>query len=62
LLELPVKRGDVLVPYEDVVAQLETDTVTASTHIGLEASCRFECGPYSHTASLMLQVIRSCVS
>jgi hypothetical protein len=61
-LELPVKRGDTLVPYEDVVAQLETDTVTTSTHIGLEASSRFQCGPYSHTASLMLQVVWSFVS
>lgn len=57
LLELPVKRGDVLVPYEEVVAQLEIDTITASTGIGLEALSRFQCGPYSHTASLMLQVV-----
>lgn len=56
LLELPVKRGDVLVPYEAVVAQLETDTITTSTGMGLEALSRFQCGPYSHTASLMLQV------
>ncbi|PNF33802.1 Uncharacterized protein C05D11.1 [Cryptotermes secundus] len=56
LLELPVKRGDVLVPYEEVVAQLEIDTITASTGIGLEALSRFQCGPYSHTASLMLQL------
>lgn len=61
LLELPVKRGAVLVPYEEVVAQLETDTITASTGIGLEAISRFQCGPYSHTASLMLQVVMCSV-
>jgi hypothetical protein len=60
-LELPVKRGDVLVPYEQVVAQLETDTITTSTGIGLEAVSRFQCGPYSHTASLMLQVVMCSV-
>jgi hypothetical protein len=57
LLELPVKRDDVLVPYEEVVAELETDTITTSTGLGLEVSSRFQCGPYSHTASLMLQVV-----
>jgi hypothetical protein len=57
LLELPVKRGDVLVPYEEVVAQLETDTITTSTGIGVEAVSRFQCGAYSCTAILMLQVV-----
>ncbi|XP_069695441.1 uncharacterized protein C05D11.1-like [Periplaneta americana] len=56
LLELPVNREGIIIPYEDVVAQLETDTIATCTHIGLEASSRFQCGPYSHTASLMLQL------
>jgi hypothetical protein len=61
LLELAVKRDSVLVPYEEVVAQLETDTITTSTGIGLEALSRFQCGPYSHTASLMIQVVMCCI-
>ncbi|GLH01355.1 Presequence protease, mitochondrial [Gryllus bimaculatus] len=56
LLELPIKRGDAVVPYEDVVAELEMDTVAAVTKIGLEGSSRFQCGPYSHTAALLLQL------
>ncbi|KAJ9588208.1 hypothetical protein L9F63_018429, partial [Diploptera punctata] len=56
LLELPVKRGNKIIPYEDVVAQLESDTVTVSTRIGIDVSSRFQCGPYSHTACLMLQL------
>nr|CAD7597482.1 unnamed protein product [Timema genevievae] len=56
LLELPILRGDTLVPYEQVVAQLETDTIAVSASIGLENSSRFHCGAFSHTAVLMLQL------
>ncbi|XP_046995924.1 uncharacterized protein C05D11.1-like isoform X1 [Schistocerca americana] len=56
LLELPIQRGDKLVPYEEVVAELEEDTVGSSTRIGLESGSRFQCGPYSHTALLTLQL------
>nr|CAD7430732.1 unnamed protein product [Timema monikensis] len=56
LLELPILRGDTLVPYEQVVAQLETDTISVSASIGLENSSRFHCGAFSHTAVLMLQL------
>lgn len=54
--ESPVRRGDKLVPYEDIVAELESDTVATKNHIGLGTSARFSCGPYSHTVSIMLQV------
>jgi Predicted Zn-dependent peptidases, insulinase-like len=56
IMESPVQRGDKTVPYEDVVAQLEADTVGSTTRIGLESASRFTCGPFSHTACLMLQV------
>lgn len=56
LLESPIERNGILVPYEEIVAQLEADTVAAATRIGLESSSRFQCGPYSQTATLMLQV------
>ncbi|XP_046677319.1 uncharacterized protein C05D11.1-like [Homalodisca vitripennis] len=56
LLESPIQRGDVLVPHEEVVAQLEADTVAAVTRLGLESTSRFQCGPYCQTTSLMLQL------
>ena len=56
MLELPVRRGETVVPYEEVVTQLECDTIAASTRIGLEASSRFQCGPFCQTAYLMIQV------
>ena len=56
LLESPIQRGDQLVPYETVVAELEADTISASTRIGMEASSRFSCGPFGQTAVLALQV------
>lgn len=56
LLESPVLREGELVPYEQVVEELEADTVVAVTRIGLESTSRFQCGPYCQTASLMLQV------
>lgn len=54
--ESPVKRGNTVVPYEDIVSELESDTVATRNHIGLGNSGRFSCGPYSHTVSIMLQV------
>lgn len=56
LLECPVRRGDVLVPYEEVVAQLEVDTIHAGLRLGVESGSRFQCGPYSQTSCLLLQV------
>ncbi|XP_063241639.1 uncharacterized protein C05D11.1-like [Bacillus rossius redtenbacheri] len=56
LLELPVLRDGRLVPYEEVVAELETDTISTSVRLGLESASRFHCGPYCSTACLLLQV------
>ena len=56
LLESPVERDSTLIPYVEVVSQLEADTVAAVTRLGLESTSRFQCGPYAHTTSLMLQV------
>lgn len=56
LLESPILRDGQLVPYEEVVAQLEADTIAAVTRLGLESTSRFQCGPYCQTISLMLQV------
>lgn len=58
LFELPIKKGDVVISYEDVVTQLNNDTVSSSQSIGLStgSSCRFKCGSYSYIANVMLQV------
>lgn len=57
ILESPILRGDKLINYEEVVAQLEADTISVSTKIGIEAVARrFACGSYCHSANLALQV------
>lgn len=57
ITESPIRRDDnTLIPYEEVVAALEKDTITIGTRLGLESNSQFTCGPYSHTATLMLQV------
>lgn len=57
MTESPIRQNDgTLIPYEEVVAALEKDTITLGTRLGLESNSQFTCGPYSHTATLMLQV------
>lgn len=54
--ESPILRDGTLIPYEEVVVQLEADTVAVGSRLGLETSSRFTCGPYSNTISIVLQV------
>lgn len=54
--ESPITRGDKTISYENVVSELESDTVSTRNHIGIGTSGRFSCGPYSNTVSIMLQV------
>ncbi|XP_039278670.1 uncharacterized protein C05D11.1 [Nilaparvata lugens] len=56
LAESPVLRDGAVVSHEQVVAELENDTVSLASHVGFEGGTRFECGPYSQTAFLSLQV------
>ncbi|XP_076642310.1 uncharacterized protein C05D11.1 [Halictus rubicundus] len=56
IMESPVKRNGQLIPYEEVVAELEADTVTTDTRIGVDETSRFSCGSYSHSAILMLHL------
>ncbi|XP_058054864.1 uncharacterized protein C05D11.1-like [Anopheles bellator] len=58
LTESPVRRGDKLVPYEEVVTALESDTVETATGLGFKASGRFSLGSYSNVAALHMQVSR----
>ena len=56
LFESPIRKNDKLIPYEDVIEQLNNDTVSFSSSLGLGSKPLFKCGPYSHTISVMLQV------
>lgn len=56
IIESPIRDGDTIIPYEEVVTALEKDTITMGTRLGLESNAAFSCGPFSHTASLMIQV------
>lgn len=55
-MELPISENGKLVPYEDVVAELERDTVSSSATMGVSGGSRFFCGSYSTTAYLSIQV------
>lgn len=57
IMESPVKRDGRLIPYEEVVAELEADTVGTATQIGFYNSMRFSCGCYGNSVYLMLQVM-----
>lgn len=56
-MESPIKVGDELIPYEDVVMAIESETVSSNISLGLQSSCRYNCGPYSNYAFLTVQVI-----
>uniref|UniRef100_A0A182Q9C8 Peptidase M16C associated domain-containing protein n=1 Tax=Anopheles farauti TaxID=69004 RepID=A0A182Q9C8_9DIPT len=58
LTESPIRRGDKLIPYEEVVSSLESNTVETSTDLGFGALSRFSVGAYSATATLQMQVVR----
>ncbi|XP_053684394.1 uncharacterized protein C05D11.1-like [Sabethes cyaneus] len=57
LTESPVRRGDKLIPYESVVAALESDTIETEAKLGIETRSRFSLGPFSTAATLFMQVI-----
>lgn len=56
ILECPILRDGKIVPYETVVLELEMDTVSASTRLGLDCGSRFTCGDFNQYAVLVLQV------
>lgn len=57
IMECPVMRNSQLIPYEEIVAELEADTISNDTNLGVSNSSRFSCGLYSYTALLILHVI-----
>lgn len=57
ILESPIRRGDNVVSHEDVITELNNDTIRNDSYIGNGSNGgRFSCGSYSHTASVFLQV------
>ncbi|KAF5298438.1 hypothetical protein FQR65_LT01217 [Abscondita terminalis] len=58
LLESPIDRNGEIISYEDVIAQLQDDTVSTGEGIGLcgLGSGRFSCGSFANTAMVVLQV------
>lgn len=53
-----MEKDGKLIPYDEVVSQLNHDTVSSSTSIGLgtHKADLFKCGSYSQTATLSLHV------
>lgn len=58
LTESPIRRGDELIPYETVVAALESDTIETGAQLGIETRNRFSLGPFANSATLCMQVVR----
>lgn len=56
ITESPIRRGDTLIPYEEVVTALEKDTIAMQTTIGIDAASPFSCGPFSNTVTVVVQV------
>lgn len=58
LTESPIRNVETneLIPYEEVVTALESDTISLQTSLGLECRNQFSCGSYSHTAVLIMKV------
>ncbi|KAK3910629.1 hypothetical protein KUF71_020443 [Frankliniella fusca] len=55
LMELPINENGKIITYEDAVAELERDTVSSSSAIGVSGGSRFICGSFSSTAFLSIQ-------
>lgn len=56
ITESPVRRGDTLLPYEEVVTALERDTILMQTTIGIDAASAFTCGPFANSVAIVAQV------
>lgn len=57
ILESPIRRDGQLISHEDVITELNNDTISNDSHIGTGSrGGRFSCGPYSNTAVIFLQV------
>lgn len=56
LLVCPVERDGKIIPFEKVAEELEQDTVSITSNIGLTEDIRFSCGKFSSAVSLQMKV------
>ncbi|KAK7070200.1 hypothetical protein SK128_011894, partial [Halocaridina rubra] len=57
IFESPISRGEVIVPYEEVVRELTADTLSRDTGIGLGLyRGQFSIGPYSSNVAVILKM------
>ncbi|XP_073987977.1 uncharacterized protein C05D11.1-like [Rhodnius prolixus] len=56
VLESPIRRGSEVISHEEVVNELEQDTIASAARVGPNSYSRFNCGPFSTTACLLLQL------
>ncbi|KAF7998270.1 hypothetical protein HCN44_009668 [Aphidius gifuensis] len=54
--ECPIERDGKLIPYEDIVAEIESDTIAVGTKTGFDNTSRYSCGIFSHNITLILQI------
>ncbi|XP_064616831.1 uncharacterized protein C05D11.1-like [Liolophura sinensis] len=57
IFELPIERDGVIVPYEEVIAQLDADTLYIESSLGI-SGCLFRCGTCPQLAVIALKVER----
>ncbi|ESO83908.1 hypothetical protein LOTGIDRAFT_222342 [Lottia gigantea] len=55
LMEIPIKRNGVLISHEDVISQLESDTLSAESSWGFQGST-FSCGSFPQLLNITLKV------
>lgn len=56
LFELPIRKNNQTIPYEDVITSLNDDIVNYSAHLGITKRGLFKCGPFSQHACIIIQV------
>lgn len=56
VFQLPIRRDGVLIPFEQVVKELNAEAVSTSNGIGIiRGGSNFECGVFSHAVNLSLK-------
>ncbi|XP_047134404.1 uncharacterized protein C05D11.1 isoform X1 [Hydra vulgaris] len=55
LFESPIKKDGVIIPYEEVVKQIDRDTLNTNASIGVKG-CRFSTGTYSNLLVITIKV------
>lgn len=53
--ECPIERNGILIPYENIVTEIESDTIAVCTKTGFNNSSRYSCGIFSNNITLIIQ-------